>query len=475
MKFSDFWDASRIAAGSLRDFATGIVDPTLRLGVTGLSRSGKTVFITALVNALLNGANLPLFESQARGRIRRVYLEPQPDDRIARFPFEENLASLKGKDRRWPLGTTRLSQLRLTIEYEPQTMLSRNLHGGILHVDIVDYPGEWLLDLPLMNQTYAQWSNATLAASAVEPRKTLAQAWLNATAQAPATGLADEPKAVALANIFTAYLLRCRQSDVSLSSLPPGRFLMPGDLSNSPLLSFAPLQVEGEVMPGTMASLMARRYDSYVSHVVKPFFFDHFARLDRQIVLVDVLSPLNAGKASVLDLETALTEVVSCFRQGKNSVLWPILGRKVDRILFAATKADLLHHTNHDRLEAILRTLTNRASSKAEQFGAAIDVAAMAAIRATREATVTQKGEELSCIVGIPEAEEKIGNTEFNGEQEAAIFPGDLPEQPDAALDGSLESKLKFICFRPPDLAAFAATNIRLDRALEYLLGDRLS
>ena len=33
--------------------------------------------------------------------------------------------------------------------------------------------------------------------------------------------------------------------------------------------------------------MMERRYDSYVAHVVKPFFHDHFARLDRQIVLVD--------------------------------------------------------------------------------------------------------------------------------------------------------------------------------------------
>ena len=32
-----------------RDFAAGFASPSLRLGVTGLSRAGKTVFITALV------------------------------------------------------------------------------------------------------------------------------------------------------------------------------------------------------------------------------------------------------------------------------------------------------------------------------------------------------------------------------------------------------------------------------------------
>ncbi len=473
----NFWDQTRIAASGLKDFATGIVDPTLRLGVTGLSRAGKTVFITALVDALLNGTNLPLFETQARGRIRRVYLEPQPDDRIPRFPFEENLAAMKGENRHWPQGTTRLSQLRLTIEYEPQTLLSRNLHGGSLHIDIVDYPGEWLLDLPLMDQTYAQWSSATLAASEQEPRKTLSEAWRKATSLVPASGSSNELLAVELADKFTAYLLRCRQRDVALSSLPPGRFLMPGDLSNSPLLSFAPLEIRNDedLRPGTMGSLMARRYDSYVAHIVKPFFFDHFARLDRQIVLVDVLSALNAGKSAVHDLEKTLAEVVSCFRQGTNSLIWPIIGRRIDRVLFAATKADFLHHTNHDRLEQIIRTLTNRASAKAEQSGATIDVTAIAAIRATREATVTQKGEDLNCIVGLPESGEEIGSTHFDGKTEAAIFPGDLPLDPELALDGSLEGKLKFVPFRPPSLGPRSFTSIRMDRALEYLLGDRLT
>ena len=45
--------------------------------------------------------------------------------------------------------------------------------------------------------------------------------------------------------------------------------------------------------------MMARRYEAYKAHVVRPFFRDHFARLDRQIVLVDALSALNSGPAAV--------------------------------------------------------------------------------------------------------------------------------------------------------------------------------
>jgi predicted YcjX-like family ATPase len=154
-------------------------------------------------------------------------------------------------------------------------------------------------------------------------------------------------------------------------------------------------------------------------------------------------------------------------------------GRRIDRILFAATKADLLHHGSHDRLEAILRLVLERALRRVEFSGARLDVAAIAAIRATREATVRQGGDTLPCIVGTPEAGEIIDREVFDGETEAAIFPGDLPADPASALDGSLAGSLRFVRFRPPKLSAGplesspAFPHIRLDRATEFLIGDR--
>src|SRR5438552_3353381 len=155
-------DSARIAAGGMRDIAAGLGRPSLRLGVTGLARSGKTVFITALVHALLKSARLPLFDAYAQGRIARAYLEPQPDDDLPRFAYEDHAAGLTGADRHWPESTRRLSQLRLTIDYTPLGLLARNFGLGFLHVDIIDYPGEWLLDLPLLTMTYSQWSAATI-------------------------------------------------------------------------------------------------------------------------------------------------------------------------------------------------------------------------------------------------------------------------------------------------------------------------
>ncbi len=476
MNFTDIVDAGKISIGGLKDFANGLFHPTLRLGVTGLSRSGKTVFITSLVHALLNGAPLPMFEAYARGRIKRIYLEPQPDDDIPRFPYDEHIKTLSGESRQWPEGTRRISQLRLTLEYQPYGILARSLSSGKLHVDIIDYPGEWLLDLPLMHLTYQKWSHATFLASETEPRRSMGIEFVKRATACNANGPADESQAVQLAAEFTSYLSRCRETKSSLSSLPPGRFLMPGEMLGSPLLTFAPLPLQPDTLitSGTFASMMQRRYDAYVKHIVKPFFFGQFARLDRQIVLVDVLTPLNAGQAAIQDLQHTLTDVLSCFRQGANNPFWSIFGKRVSRVLFAATKADQLHHTSHDRLENTLRQLLEKPIATAGSSGAEMGVVALAAIRATKEATVTQKGMELPCIVGIPEAGENIGETSFAGDVEAAIFPGDLPVNAKTAIAGEATGKLHFVKFRPPLAATKHLPHIRMDRAIEFLIGDHL-
>jgi len=72
---SDLVFEARITAQSVADYVSG---NGLRLGVTGLSRAGKTVFITALVQALTSrGTRLPVFRAESEGRIGRAYLQPQ--------------------------------------------------------------------------------------------------------------------------------------------------------------------------------------------------------------------------------------------------------------------------------------------------------------------------------------------------------------------------------------------------------------
>ncbi|WP_075288955.1 YcjX family protein [Pararhizobium arenae] len=482
-------DDTRIAIDNLSDRASGLVNPTLRLGVTGLSRAGKTVFISSLVHNLLNGGRLPVFEAVRSGRVSKIRLEPQPDDAVPRFQYEDHIAALV-RDRLWPESTRAISQLRISLDYESASGWNRMFGTGKLSIDIVDYPGEWLLDLPLLNQDFRAFSQKTTERAATGIRAELSAEWRNVARTFNPSEPASEDHARRLAEAFAAYLRACKADERSLSTLPPGRFLMPGDLEGSPALTFSPLPdlPEGPAKKGSLHAMMERRYEAYRTHVVKPFFREHFARLDRQIVLIDTLQALNRGQESLHDLEEALGDVLACFRPGGNSFLSSLVGRRIDKVLIAATKADHLHHESHDRLERITARIVDRAVERIGLSGAGLEVMAIASVRATREATVNSNGHVLPVIVGTPIAGETINGETFDGEKKTAIFPGDLPADPQSLFlegwprtEASLVPQLNFVRFRPPHLEQtdgglkLSVPHIRLDRAMQFLLGDRLA
>lgn len=463
---------------------TDMMTPTLRLGVTGLSRAGKTIFITALIRNLVSGGRLPFFMPEAEGRIERAYLEPQPDDEVPRFDYEAHLEDLARDPPAWPESTRRLSQVRVTIEFKSASTLRRAFGISRLNLDVVDYPGEWLIDLPLLDMSYDAWCAEAVAQARTPRRQPHAKAWLDFLSSTDPQAGKDEQVALRGASLFSTYLRAARADDHVLHTTGPGRFLLPGDLEGSPLLTFCPLALGDKPSYGraSLAAMMARRFESYKAHVVRPFFRDHFSRLDRQIVLVDVLGPLNEGGDAVVDLQRALDAVLRVFRTGSGNWLSALFARRIDKLLFAATKADHIHSSSHDRLEAILRVITDRAMGRAADTGAEVGVQALAALRATREADAKVGNEWLPCIVGVPMPGERIGDKVFDGKTEAAVFPGDLPANPrDALKPDAAPASLHFVRFRPPrimppgiDGESPPLPHIRLDRALDFLLSDWL-
>jgi uncharacterized protein len=460
------------AGGGLAEW---LFEPTLRLGVTGLSRAGKTVFITSLVANLIDRGRMPQLRAAAQGGIAAAWLRPQPDDTVPRFDFETHMAALAGPDPVWPASTRHVSQLRLSL-----TLGRHGLWGGIrglgglagprrLHLDIVDYPGEWLLDLGLLAKSFDAWSAGVL--DRARRRPALAGPFLAALDAADPAAPLDEGAAQALARAWTGYLRAARAA--GLSDCTPGRFLLPGEMEGSPALTFAPLP-PGEAPRGSLRREMARRFDAYKERVVKPFFRLHFARIDRQVVLADVLEAVAAGPEAVAELRTALADTLAAFRPGPNSWLAPILGTRVERILFAATKADFLHHTQHPRLTAIAEALLADARSRAQYAGARTAALSIAGLRATVETTVTHGGAELPSVRG------RLAETG----REAALYAGTLPEDPAEILHPAaggagrwLDADYRLMDFAPPRLARrgdAGPPHIRLDRAAEFLFGDKL-
>ncbi|MDR0808169.1 MAG: YcjX family protein [Gemmobacter sp.] len=469
MAISDLADPLTRSLGGLVSAVTApFSDTVIRLGVTGLSRAGKTVFITGLVANLLDRGRMP--QLRAAGRIEAVWLQPQPDDTIPRFDFEGHLAALTGADPRWPESTRAVSELRLSFRVKPAGLLAGLTGTRTVHLDIVDYPGEWLLDLALLDKGYAEWAEDVLGRLA---RRKVGADYL-ATARAEDGALPfEEARAQALAAAFTRYLHAARAE--GWSDCTPGRFLLPEELAGSPVLTFAPLPAPAAAGRGSLWREMERRYDAYRTKVVKPFFREHFLRIDRQVVLVDLLGAIHAGPQALEDLRRTMAGILAAFRPGRNGLLSEILlGRRVERILFAATKADHLHHRQHPQLAAITEALVREARDRAAFAGAEVAAMSLAGLRATVEEQVARDGRVLDMVRG------RLLST---GRQ-AAMYPGELPSDPSRLLSPAregaerwLEADFALMGFAPARAAlrpGEGPPHIRLDRAAEFLIGDRL-
>ncbi|SFP17676.1 YcjX family protein [Tranquillimonas alkanivorans] len=471
MIFGDIADGLTRGAERLQSTVSeAFFEPVIRLGVTGLSRAGKTVFITSLVANLVNRGRMPQLVAAADGAIRTAYLQPQPDDTVPRFDYETHLAALTGPAPHWPESTRAISELRLSLRVQPSGLLSGFQGPRTVHLDIVDYPGEWLLDLGLLEKSYAQWSEDTLKRIADRPA---AAAYLRQAEEARETKEWEEPQAKALARGFTDYLAAARVA--GFSDLTPGRFLLPGEMEGSPALTFAPLPPEENAPRKGLWREMERRYEAYKRQVVKPFFRDHFARIDRQVVLVDALEAINSGPRAVEDLRRTLTDILSAFRPGRNAFLSQIfLGKRVEKILFAATKADHLHHRQHPRLTGIMEALVADAKSRADFAGAETAAMAVASLRATTEDSVEHDGRTLDVVRGAL----------LEGGKRAAFHPGELPEDPARLLVPAREGAERWLDgdyaamrFAPQPITlkpGEGPPHIRLDRAAQFLIGDRL-
>jgi hypothetical protein len=461
------WDATRNMAEAL---ASPFRDPVVRLGVTGLSRAGKTVFITSLVANLMDRGRMPQLRAAAEGRVLAAWLQPQPDDDVARFAYEEHLAALTSPRPHWPEGTRRVSQLRLSLRLAPNGLLGGLSGPRTLHLDIVDYPGEWLLDLGLLDKGFGEWSERALQKARSRPG---AEAFLARLAKLDPAAELDEVALKGLSEAYAAHLRAAREA--GFSDCTPGRFLLPGDMEGSPALTFAPLPPVANVPRGSLWRECERRFAAYKRLVVKPFFRDHFARIDQQVVLVDVLGALSQGPRAFEDLRQAMAEILAAFNPGRNAWLARLLGRRrVERILFAATKADHLHHSQHARLAALTEALLREARDRAEFAGAETEAMAIASLRTTVEDRVEHGGEMVDVVRGRL----------LDSGKQVALHPGDLPEDPGRLLAparaGELDWPLQGYTvreFAPAPLTlrpGEGPPHIRLDKAAEFLIGDEL-
>nr|6NZ4_A Chain A, YcjX Stress Protein [Shewanella oneidensis MR-1]6NZ4_B Chain B, YcjX Stress Protein [Shewanella oneidensis MR-1]6NZ6_A Chain A, YcjX Stress Protein [Shewanella oneidensis MR-1]6NZ6_B Chain B, YcjX Stress Protein [Shewanella oneidensis MR-1] len=461
-------------------------DRHLRLAVTGLSGAGKTAFITGLVNQLLNSGavstvshsrqnGLPLWQVSREQRLLGVKRAMQPDLEIASFDYQGAMLALTSNPPTWPESTRTISELRLAIKYRPEKgLLAKFADAATLYLDIVDYPGEWLLDLPMLRQSYIEWCTTQQQRIAVlksSPLYAGLETSLNALNLA---AMADESELKRLADQYQQ-LLHGLVHVQGYYQAQPGRMLLPGEWQGAPLLAFFPLLSVTNAQWSNLKQsdkhsafhVLEKRYQEYVAKVVKPFYKQHFAGFDRQVVLVDCFSALNRGKSQFEDMGAALNAIMESFQYGQSSYLRRLFAPRIDRLLFAASKVDHVTRDQQSHVLSLLTDMLKHSQHFAGFEGCKVETMAISAIKATRHGMVTTQEGDVEVVQG----------TGLNG-QALTLFPGEVPTRlPEP--DFWREQGFNFIGFAPPDNtnvdpSSVHFDHIRLDHLLQYLVGDKL-
>jgi len=458
------WFRSLVETG-LRAADDTLNETTIRLAVTGLSRAGKTVFlVSALANLLALGRRvdtLPALSRRLGGgeRLVGVSLAPAGSSTVPRFELEAKLEALAGREPAWPDRTADLSRIALTLTLARSGPLGRLAGPRRVTLELLDYPGEWLLDLPMLDEDYAAWSRATVARLA-EPARAVAAPFLAWASGVRAADPEDDSVARRGYELYRSALLALREQ--GFRWLQPGRALNPGPRGEAPVLHFFPLPDAVErPAPKTLGALLADRHARYREDMQVTEFRGKLDRFDRQIVLVDVLAALHAGEAAFDDTARAIGAIAKALR--RDGLLARMLGwAQPTHLAFAATKADHVPAASRAALAALLGDLVGAAAA-----GEGRSVHAIAALRATEDVTVRRGAEEIPAVSGIP-----------IGERARRSFdPGTIPaRRPGPAYWAA--PPFRFEGFRPPlldPLAAEGVPHLGLDALLDDVLGDALA
>ncbi len=431
----------------------------MRIGVTGLARAGKTVLLTSIAAALSAPGALG-------GRIRRAAVAPAGADALPRFDQAAHLAALAATPPRWPARTDTVSLLALDLELAPFRLPTGALPPRRVRLELLDYPGEWLLDLPLLSLSFADWSDSVLRRLERPELADAARGFLGFAAALPAQAAADEALAASGHRLYVATLTRLRDAH-GLSLLQPGRFLMPPPGPAAPWMAFFPLR-------GTspLAGLLRRRYDAYVAATRDALLSPSFGRIDRLVVLADLLGALHTGPDAFADAQAALGAASSALRwQGDwlqtvaSLAALRLPPRVIRRVAYVASKADHVSERQRGNLAALMGALTGQADARISSRGRDRSFA-VAAARCTEDFVWTLDGHPVSAVRGRLLGDERLTRS----------YPGEVPDRPPGREFWS-HPFLALPAFEParlPDGGRGGVPQIGLEAMLGFLLEDLL-
>lgn len=386
---------------------------THRIAVTGLSRAGKTVFLVSLISNLLAMGHgvagrrlntLPKLAELLEGtagegsRLLDVEIENTGTQDFPLFDYETLRDQLaKGAEATWPPVTDRPAMITLRLTLRRATRWKRVAGHHVVRLELLDYPGEWLMDLPLLEQSYEAWSADVLADLAKAPRSVFASEFRAFLSTLQPSAPVSDKVALHGFRLYRDAMLRARE-EAGLRWLQPGRFLMPGPEGEIPLMHFFPWTGAPSPARGTLGAQLRDRFDAYKGWVRAGFFEKHFSRFTRQVVLVDVLGALFAGRTAFEDTTRALRSIGESYARRLEGGMFA--GKKIEAVAFAATKSDHVDDLQRGNLKGLLRHYVEAAKVPKRDRAT---YHAVAAVNCTKDVDVTDtEGRKHRAVMGLP-------------------------------------------------------------------------
>jgi predicted YcjX-like family ATPase len=358
--------------------------PTVRLAVTGLANAGKTIFITQLVSHLehFKRSRFDLGAGRSITEAKRVSIARQG---LKDFPYEAARRHLLGRDPDWPPATRDVAGIGLEFTLvDEQAWMKRRKY----FVEIYDFPGELLADLNLPDQTFGDWSLATLRwlEDPASPAHAAARPYLDLLRDVRADS--DPAQLVRAYHDCLEAAVRSGARTVS----PAGWIYTRLGGSFSAPIDFAPL-------PGGVAPELRRQFQKPYRAYTRSLepLASVFRECAHHIVLVDVLEILRDGQPRYIERKQALHGLVEFYKRShgfltriaRDAANWaglPVTPGRIalSRAVIAATKADAVLEDDRGRLAGLLQEMLE---SDFRALDCQLDFRACAAYDATQRET----------------------------------------------------------------------------------------
>ena len=452
----------------IQDSVNVLLDKKVRIGVTGLSRGGKTALLTSLINNIHTFGspkaqyNLPRFKPLNSDNIEILYggFAKERDLELPQFPYHEALTSLSQEDPVWPKPTDSISKAELEIRYKENSFFGSSTKT--LYLEIWDYPGEWLMDLMLLDMDYFEFSKLYEKRLASIGNVINPSNWLKEGTRFNLNSKSfDELTLKNTVTLFKEWLKKVKEYGFAMAL--PGRFVLPGALEGSLMLEFVPWvwPLEEAQKDSETIKELVKRYETYKEKVVKKFYEDCFSKIDRQIVLVDCIEALMGGKETFMDINESFEVLLKHFNYGSNNFFTRLFFPKIEKTLFVATKADNVTNNEHGHLLELLNSMVGRAATQVRAEGALYETMVLSAIKATKCVEIYHDNEEVQVLT-----------TPYAGE--SAYFPGTVPTKWSKESMEFFQANFKRMKLNPPRLSfEEPLPQMNLDLLLKFMLEDK--